>query len=622
MTNKSENRPKTSPERLNIPIPEEIKEKAKEIQTKLNSFKEKALKEFDKYIIGITMLLPQPDKLNEIVQRRASEENRSAEEIKKEMKDVIEVLVIVDDQDSKKMSKEELHDKLFKVVDKYAQETDKNIKPIVMLLSELRESLYDGKYSILQEIALSHHLHDPTDLLAAIKIAEVHKGMVLKKFEKYIVSYVAAGSVFRGEKSHDIDVYVIVDDTDVKRMSRYELKERLRNIIITQGFEAEQVTGVKKTFHIQVYILTDFWESVKDANPVIFTFLRDGVPLYDRGVFMPWKLLLQMGRIRPSSEAIDMQMDVGEKLLDRAKKKFLGIAIEDVYYAVLNPSQAALMLYGVNPPTPRETVRLFGEIFVKKEKLIELRYVKILENLVKLYKDVDYGKLTEIKGAELDKLIADSDLFIKRVKRLFEQIEKKRENESINEIYATCFNIAKELLKEGNMKFTEETVEKNLLSYFKKNNLPDKLVGVLKDIKNAKKDYQQNKLTRAEAEKIRRDARIFVRIISDHLQRKKLFEIEKSKIRFKHGNKIGELIAFEKNLFIAEDIKDNKDKEKKIIKVSLNDNDRLGEVYDSNNQELEDALSKEKMHSKFSINEKLLEDLKKIYNEDIEILVF
>lgn len=616
MTDSSNKQNKQHQDRFQVP--EEVKEKAKEIQGKLNSFKDKIVKEFDKYIIGIAMLLPQPEKLNETIQRRKVEENKSEEELKKELKDKIDVLVVVDDQDSKKMSKDELHDKLFKVIEKNAKEIDHNIGPIVMLLSELRESLYDSKYSILQEIVLSLHIYDPTDLLAAVKIAEVHKSMVLKKFEKYIVSYVAAGSLFRGEKSHDIDVYVIVDDTDVKRMSRYELKERLRNIVITQGFEAEQVTGVKKTFHVQVYILTDFWESIKDANPVIFTFLRDGVPLYDRGVFMPWKILLQMGRIRPSSEAIDMQMDIGDKLIDRAKKKFLGIAAEDIYYAVLNPSQAALMLYGLNPPTPKETVRLFDEIFVKKEKLIELRYARILESIIRLYKDIDHGKVTDLKGVQLDKYINDADLFIKRVKKLFEQIEKRRENEGIEEIYVACYNIVRELLKEEKIKFTEVSLEKTFNDYLKRNNMPVKLADVLKDIKKAKSDYKQNKLNKAEAEKVRRDARLFIRVISDHLQRKKLFELEKSKIRFKHGNKVSELIAFEKDIYITEDIKE---KDKKVLRVTLNNN-KLGEVFNSSSKELEEALTKDKPSEKFSINEKLLEGLKKIYNEDIEILVY
>lgn len=599
-------------------ITEEMKEKAKQIQGKINSFKDKIVKEFDKYILGVAMLIPNPQKINEEIARLKKEEGKSDEELK-EIKEFIEVLVVVDDSDSKKMTREELGSKLFKAIDSHALSVDKNIKPIVMLLSELRESMYDGKYSILQEIAMGSHVYDPADLLAALRISEVHKSMVLKKFDKYIVSYVAAGSLFRGEKSYDIDVYVIIDDTDVKKMSRYELRERLRNIIITQGFEAQDITGVKKSFHIQVYILTDFWESIKDANPVIFTFLRDGVPLYDRSVFMPWKLLLQMGRIKPSSEAIDMQMDVGDKLIERAKKKFLGIAAEDVYYAVLNPSQAALMLYGVNPPTPKETIRLFDEILSKKEKLIEVKYVKILEKTVKTFKDIEHGKIVDMTGTQLDKMIKDADVYIKRVKKLFDQIEKRRESESIVEVYNTCINAAKDLLKENNLKFTELTLEKVLGTYFKKNGLPEKLSGTLKEITKAKKDFKLNKLSKSEAEKVRKDARLFIRTIADLMQRKKLIEMERSKLRFSYGDKIGEFLLLDKNAFL---IKDINDKEKSVLKIELNNGANFGEVYASNTQEIDDFMSKQKIPSKLMINEHLIKQISKVIGKDIEIMMY
>ena len=106
---------------------------------------------------------------------------------------------------------------------------------------------------------------------------------------------------------------MIINDTDVKRMPRLELKERLRGIIHQQMAEAASLAGVKNTLHIQTYLLTDFWESVKDASPVIFTFIRDGIPIYDRGTFMPWKTLLRMGKLKPSPESIDMFMKTADK---------------------------------------------------------------------------------------------------------------------------------------------------------------------------------------------------------------------------------------------------------------------------------------------------------------------
>ena len=276
----------------------------------------------------------------------------------------INTLVLIDDEEIEEKNKINFIKKVDTEIKKIGSDLDKNLDIKIMALFELRETCYDGKYDILQMIAMGAPIYDPRELLMALKVSEIHKTMVIKKFEKYVVSYVAAGSLFRGEKANDIDIYIVIDDTDVRRMPRLELKSKLGAIIRSMGVEATMLTNVKKEFHVQVYILTDFWESVKDANPVIFTFLRDGVPLYDRGVFMPWKLLLRMGRIRPSPEAIDLNMDLGQKLIDSVNLRLLSAITMDLYYAILNPSQAALMLYGVSPPTPKETIDLLNEITI------------------------------------------------------------------------------------------------------------------------------------------------------------------------------------------------------------------------------------------------------------------
>ena len=79
-------------------------------------------------------------------------------------------------------------------------------------------------------------------------------------------------------------------------------------IIYQYVSEAIALAGVKNTLHVQTYLLTEFWDAVKDAHPVMFTFIRDGIPIYDRGTFMPWKALLKMGKLKPTPEAIDMFM--------------------------------------------------------------------------------------------------------------------------------------------------------------------------------------------------------------------------------------------------------------------------------------------------------------------------
>jgi len=364
---------------------EDLQDKIKKIKPKVEKFKEKVSKAH-KEVAGVAILAP-----------------------RKEDKEKIYVLVLIDDSKEKTFA---MRDKLAKPIAKLAKEIDKNLVPEVLSLLEVRESCIDGKYEVLHEIATAFPIWDPIEFIAAIRVSEIHKNMVIKKFEKYITSYVAAGSFFRGEKANDIDVYLIVDDTDVKRMSRAELKDKLRAIILGLSFEAAKIAGVKTQFHPQIFVLTDFWEAIRDAHPVMFTLLRDGVPFYDKGVFMPWKLLLQMGHIRPSPEAIDMHMDVGERLLERAKKKLLNIAGEDLYYATLNPSQAALMLYGIAPPTPKETVKLLDEIFVKKEKMLEKKYVNNLEKIRKFFKDMEHGKVKEITGKQVDEILKDTEDYL------------------------------------------------------------------------------------------------------------------------------------------------------------------------------------------------------------------
>lgn len=572
-------------------IPEELKAKFKEIKQKLDRFKTKVVKEFDKYIVGIALLPP-----------------------KKEDKKDINVFVLFDDSDSKKMAKLELKAKLVKIIDKFADDIDKNLKPQVMILTELKESCYDGKYEILQLIAMSAPVYDPKEMLGAIKIAEVHKSMVLKKFEKYIMSYVAAGSLFRGDKiANDIDVYIVVDDTDVKKMSRFELKDKLRAIIISQGYQAKDLTGIKKQFHIQVYILTDFWDAVKDAHPVMFTLLRDGVPLYDRGLFNPWRLLLQMGRIKPSPEAIDMQMDVGEKLLSRINLKLLGVVTEDLYYATLNPAQAALMLYGVNPPTPEEAINLLDSIFVKKEKLLEAKYVNILREIRDYYKKIEHGKIKEVQGKDLDRLISNAKDYLERIKKLFKQLEKRKETKGLQDVYEACSNVIKDAIKAMNLKSSKNVVTDFKAQFVDKGYLPERYLRILKRIVKSK----NQKLTKAEKEKLRREARLFIKAVIEFVQRRHRLDVERSKIAFKYGSKFGELYLLGKEAFI---IKDSAAKEKEILKANVSQTGKLSNLKKSSSKEFQDSLEKIKEPSKIFIKKPLFEDLKRLFGKEVEIL--
>jgi len=597
-------------------LPKDVQEKLKSIKTKLDKFQKRVLEKFDKYIMGMTLLPPpKPDQKQPSVQQQPAVQKQPVD------KDKINVLVLVDDSDSRKMSKFELKDKLTSIMKNIAQEIDKNLTPQAVILSELWQNCYDGKNEMLQLISLSAQIFD-RGMLAAIKIAEVHKTMVLKKFEKYIVSYVLAGSLVQGRATptSDIDVWIVIDDTDVKKMTRAELKDKLRAIIIGMGIEAGELTGIKNKLNIQVYILTDFWDSLREANPIIFTLLRDGVPFYDRGIFMAWKQLLKMGKIKPSAEAIDMFMGSGEQMLKRVELKLKDIGMEDIYYAILTPSQAALMLHGIPPPAPKETATLMREIFVQKEKLLEEKFIKILEKVIDTRKLIEHGEKKEITGKEIDELLNESDKYLKRIKRLFTQIEKIKEEEDMLKVYETIVTIIRDVLRiEGTEKVEDAEIvklfEDKLISQGK---IPAKFLRILNEIIKAKKDYDDKKLTRIEVERVKKDSNELIKFLVEYMQRKRGRELERAKIRVKHGNRYGEVILLGKEAFIIHDI-DHEEKE--LSKAKIREDGSLGTTQKSSLEELEKALAKVEIPPKVFIKEPIFEDLKNIFGKDVEILV-
>ena len=585
-------------------LPKEAQEKIKKIKTKLDKLQKQVIDKFGKYIAGIGLLPPEQPK-----------------DGKKPDPNKINVIILVDDTDSMKMSKFELRDKLFKIIDKMAQDIDKNLFVDVVIYTELWQSCYDAKYDLIKLVSMAAPVYD-AGMLAAVKIAEIHKNMVLKKFEKYIVSYVLSGSLVRGEATpvSDIDVFIVIDDTDVKKMTRAELKDKLRAIIIGMGLEAGEITGIKNKLNIQVYILTDFWDSLKEANPVVFTLLRDGIPFYDRGMFMPWKNLLKMGKIKPSQEAIDMFMNSGSQMLKRVQFKLRDIGMEDVYYAILTPSQAALMMHGIAPPSPRQTARLLRDIFVKKEKLFEEEYVKILENTIQIRKDLEHGAKKEITGKEVDKLLSDAEKYLKRINRLFTQIEKIKEEESTLHIYESIVTIVRDVLK---LEGVSKVKDSDILNYFEtelvhKGLIPEKYLRMLNNVIKAKKDFDSGKLTKAEVEKVRKESSEMVKFLVEYLQRKRGRELERAKIRVKHGEKYGEIILLDDVAFIIHDI-DHEEKE--ISKAKIKKDGGLGTTEKTTLEEFEKHLAKIEIPSKVFIKEAIFDNLKDLFGKDVEVLL-
>ena len=583
-------------EQIERSLPEEGKKNFKDIRKALEALREKAQKELGENLKGLALLPPQKKK----------DEKTGKEEIDRE---TIYALILVDDTQVKNWQK--FYNDTQKQVDEMQKSISKRLQCKIVYLYQLWNEFYDGKYETAQEISMSLPFYD-NGYLAAVKICEIHKSMVIKKFEKYIVTYVLAGSLMQGratEKS-DIDVFIVIDDTDVKRMSRVELKEKLRAIIIGMGIEAGDMTGIKNKLNIQIYILTEFWNWVREANPIMFTFLRDGVPLYDRGLFMPWKLLLKQGKIRPSQEAIDLYMTSGQQILTRSKFKLKEIGMEDCFWALMSPSQAALMMYGLTPPTPKETAELMREIFVKKEKMLEEKYVGILERVLKVRKDLEHGDKTDITGKEIDALLSESENYLKRIEKLFEEIQQRRSRESIVELLESVNNSLKELCELSEIK--EKDFAKAIKELTGKKILPAASIREYSDLLKAKKDYESGKLTKAELEKSKTSGNILFRIVIDAAQRKRLQKLDNFRLRinFKDGN--ADVFLIENRAFIV------KAADNKVLEAAIEKDGSLSKEKETGFEELESALEKAKPRQ-IVISQALWKSLEKMLGEKITI---
>lgn len=407
----------------------------------------------------------------------------------------------------------------------------------------------DSRYDLTSAIAMALPLFDQ-GLLGALRVAEVHKNLCLRKFDKYISTYAIGGSLVRGTatKTSDVDTFVIINDTDVKRMPRLELKERLRAQIYQLVADASAIAGVKNKLEPQIWLLTDFWEAVKDAHPVMFTFIRDGIPLYDRGTFVPWKLLLKMGKIKPSAEAIDIFMNSGDKTKQVVNRRLIDSMI-DIYYGVLNPSQALLMMYGLPPPTHKETPKVFKEIFHDKEKLIEKKYVDLLEKVVKNFKDYEHGTLKEIKGEEIDKLLKDTEDYIKRMKKLREEIEKRYQKRTIEDIEKEVSQLLENLFGKKSKKELVEIFDKELV---KKGKMSPKMLKVLKSIEEASADFKKGKAKQKDIDDARKDAAILINQLIDYGQRCDLIAFDKARMQIVSKGGRAELVITNKGAFIVQ----------------------------------------------------------------------
>ena len=114
-------------------LPPEVREKLVQLKAKLDKFQKASLEKFDKYIKGIALMPPPRAPPVNLPPEVLAEEQKRYDQIK----DKHHVLVLIDDTEPSKMTKQELKDKLTSIMDNEAKAIDANIIPQTLLLTEL-----------------------------------------------------------------------------------------------------------------------------------------------------------------------------------------------------------------------------------------------------------------------------------------------------------------------------------------------------------------------------------------------------------------------------------------------------------------------------------------------------
>ena len=165
------------------------------------------------------------------------------------------------------------------------------------------------------------------------------------------------------------------------------------------------------------------------GEPVIINIIRFGEPLIDfGGFFSPLKILLEQGKIKSTPEAIYTCLQRAPLHMARSKASEL-LAIEGVYWAMVDSSHAALMAAKQIPPSPEHMSIMLKQIFVDKG-LLNIKYVSMYRDLYVLHRRIVHGNLTELKGEEIDgwqkRAQEFMDVMIALVKRLVEYDESQK----------------------------------------------------------------------------------------------------------------------------------------------------------------------------------------------------
>lgn len=303
-----------------------------------------------------------------------------------------------------------------------------------------------------------------------IAIAKKFADKVVEKYKDWVKSVVLFGSVVREEfrPTSDIDVFVIIDDTKEGFSKEFLTKfdadiEKMAESIEEAKIELKDpVSGKKRTINLlsiqPTYLLTEFWDYARMGHPIIYNFIKEGIALYDVGVFKPIQRLWRLGKIPTTREAIEKYLEDAPKKIARAKTVKLLQLAEDCYYAIVNSAQAILMFLGKQPPVPS---KLYNEIrkTLVEPGILEPEYANWIKEIVELRKKIEHQELKEVKGEFVDMWLDRAEKFVKKMLSLLGALEIRKMERIVMKTNEVLYKAVIETLDKLNVSIDDKLKE-------------------------------------------------------------------------------------------------------------------------------------------------------------------
>lgn len=254
--------------------------------------------------------------------------------------------------------------------------------------------------------------------LENLRISRSFSKEILLEMKELIRSIVLFGSNTHDtlNKDSDIDIMIVLDNVGV--FVSEELREAYR--IISSNLCNKHSNKI----HLMTINLSDLWDMARKGDPVLINILRYGMPIFDRDLVEPLQYLLEIGKIRPTKEAVYNYMSRA-KTLHEETEKHLEISILDMYYSVVDIVHAALMCKKIMPPSPKEMPQIFKKEFKEKKYT---KIVKDIELFYKIAKDIEHKKGEKITGKIYDELRKKSENILNELEKCIKIEIKKKDN--------------------------------------------------------------------------------------------------------------------------------------------------------------------------------------------------